>query len=289
VIEPKRATLAASRVDLRGIGAEPGERNLAGGAIADLARRMAAAAPDLSGGAIAIVDSPRWPRDMDLADGSEPHACRDIRERAIDAALRAMVRGLIESGGAPALRPLALFPTPRHSYFQAHMNAPACKPHLRALGRELFHMEKPVPLHGGTFTRFMIAGFAAYRALEMIGVESYEAYPDLQFRLWSREPILLPKKAGKKAREGRYRVVAALAERIGIAGCERLHRLDELDAAVLALSAAAAGSCGGIVAVLEHSAEGRFMVALDAPPPDGFMAERGEYARLRYNATFQSL
>jgi predicted nuclease with RNAse H fold len=264
VIEPKRATLTASRVDLRGIGAESGERNRTDGAIADLARRIAEAAPDLSGGAIAIVDSPRWPRDMDLADGSEPHACRDIRERAIDAALRTMVRGLIESGGPSALRPLALFPTPCHAYFHAHLSAPVCKPHLRALGWELFHLEKPVPLHGGTFTRFMIAGFAAYRALEMLGVESYEGYPDLQFRLWAHDAELPPKKAGKRAREKRRRIVAALSDRTGIAGCERLHRLDELDAAVLALSAAAAGRSGGIVAVLEHSAEGRFMVALDA-------------------------
>jgi predicted nuclease with RNAse H fold len=255
--------LTASRVDLRAIGAESGERIGTSGAIAELARRIADTAPELRTGAIAIVDSPRWPRDMDLAHPGE-FRDGDVQTRSLDAALRSMVRDLIEDGGAPALRPLALFPTPCHYYFHAQLSAPACKPHLRALGRELFHVTEPGPLHGGTFTRFMIAGFAAYRALEMLGVESYEAYPDLQFRLWTQDAGLPPKKAGKKAREKRRRIVAALADRIGIAGCERLHCLDELDAAVLALSAFATVRCGGVVALLEHGAEGRFMVALNA-------------------------
>ena len=242
---------------MRGIGAEAGE---ARGAIAELARRIADAAPHLRAGAIALVDSPRWPRDMDLARPGESRG--DIRERSIDAALRAMVRGLIDSGGAPALRPLALFPTPCRGYFDAHLDAPACKAHLRALGRELFPVRRSVALHGGTFTRFMIAGFATYRALESVGIASYEAYPDLQFRLWSRGKVLPPKKAGREAREERRRIVAALADRIGISGCGELNSLDALDAAILALSAACARHCGTI-AILEHRAEGRFMVATD--------------------------
>lgn len=246
---------------MRGIGGDAAQAGAARGSISELARRIAEAAPELRAGTIALVDSPRWPRDMDLA---RPGDCRgDVRERSLDAALRAMVRGLIASGGAPALRPPALFPTPCRRYFDACLNTPACKVHLRALGWELFPVRESVKPHGGVFTRFMIAGFAAYRALAMIGIESYEAYPDLQFRLWSRGRVLPPKKAGRKAREERRGIVVALADRIGISGCEALHRLDALDAAILALSAAAARRCGTI-ALLEHRAEGRFMVALDA-------------------------
>lgn len=241
---------------MRGIGqGAAGE----GGAIAELARKITDAAPELGAGAVALVDSPRWPRDLDLA---RPDASRgEIKERSIDAALRALVRELIARGVAPALRPLALFPTPLRDYFHACVNAAACKPHLRALGRALFPARKMIEPYGGTFTRFMIAGFAIYRALTMIAVESYEAYPDLQFRLWSREPNLPPKKA-KQAREKRQRIVEALGDRAAVAGCGELNRLDALDAAILALSAVAANRRGTLLTI-EHPAEGRFMMALD--------------------------
>jgi hypothetical protein len=255
VIEPHGAALKATRVDLRGIQA-----GAARGAIAELARRIADAAPELPAGAIALVDSPRWPRDLDVARPGQSRG--DIGGRSIDAALRAMVRSLIDSAEAPALRPLALFPTPCRAYFDACLDAPACKTHLRALGRELFDARPTAAPHGGTFTRFMVAGFAVYRALALMRVEACEAYPDLQFRLWSRAAILPPKRKRGEAREARRRIVAALANRIGIAGCDALNTLDALDAGILALSAAAARR-DGTIAILEHRAEGRFMVAMD--------------------------
>jgi hypothetical protein len=177
--------------------------------------------------------------------------------------LRALVLDLIAAGAAPALRPLTLFPTPCRSYFDACVGARGCKPHLRALGAELFPGRRTVESYGGTFTRFMIAGFAAYRALAMIGVRSYEAYPDLQFRLWSHDPALPPKKAGPRAREARRLIAAALGYRLGISGCDTLGRLDALDAAILSLSALAAAG-GGMLVALEHRSEGCFVVALDS-------------------------
>jgi hypothetical protein len=249
-------------------------RKLSG--IDELRRRILAAAPELgASGAIALVDSPRWPRDLDLGEGGgnlREVFVRAVLEasvgRKIDTTLRAMVGrlGLRKAGGAPFS--LALFPTPRLEYFAACARDPRCKPHLAALGRELFGdaIEKTspgtAPVGGRIFTRFMLTGFAAYRAIDGIGVESYEAYPDLALRLWAAGAEIPPKSAGRSALEARVRINRRLAEEIGCAGAARSATLDEDDAAVLALSAVNAQRSGAI-ALIEEAGEGRFALAID--------------------------
>ena len=109
----------------------------------------------------------------------------------------------------------------------------------------------------------MIAGFAAYKALDRIGVEGYEAYPDLAFRLWANGIDIPPKSAGKRALEVRAQIDRRLADELGCSGAEDIATFDGADAAVIALSVAKAQRTGAIV-VLEDSREGRFALAIDA-------------------------
>lgn len=165
-----------------------------------------------------------------------------------------------------------MFPTRPLDYFARQIAAPSCKPHLRAFGHELFGRGATDPglPTGGTFTRFMLAGFAAYRALEMRRITRYEGYPDLQFRLWSGD-VPLPSKMKKKMKKAdravalaaRQRLVATLADRLDVGGAAAVATLDQADAAILALSLLAAQSadCGIVV---EHPAEGRFWITLPA-------------------------
>jgi hypothetical protein len=244
------------------------------GAIGELSRRLLAAAPELGeSGAIAMVDSPRWPRDLDLSTregDSDLRCCGSASaSRTIDVALRALVNdlGLRKSDGRPFR--LSLFPTPPLMYFAAVVRDPGCKPHLAALGNTLFDRmldrfeAGTAPVGGRIFTRFMIAGFAAYKALERIGVESYEAYPDLAFRLWANGIDIPPKSAGKRALEVRAQIDRRLADELGCDGAKDIATFDGADAAVIPLSAARADRTGAIV-VLEDSREGRFALALDA-------------------------
>ena len=129
-----------------------------------------------------------------------------MRGRLLDAHLRALVRSVRgDVGTDAALRRLSMFPTPRFEYFARCAASPACKPHLRALAHELFadtfdaHDRGAAPRGGAIFTRFMLSGFAAYRALERIGAAAYECYPDLQFRLWAHGIELPPKGDHRKA------------------------------------------------------------------------------------------
>jgi hypothetical protein len=267
------AALNLSRVDLRGIHAS---RDAPGSAIGELARRIAKTAPQLNRGAVAIIDSPRWPRDLDWSEAAinenpRPGASR-ITGREIDASLQNIVRRL-RAAGATALK-LSMFPTPKMAYFAGQLHAPSCKSHLLALGRELFpsvsgSTASPV---GGSFTRFMLSGFAAYRALTACGVTCYEGYPDLQFRLWllDRDPesvANLPSKMGKVSRavalDARRRVATALATRLRIRGAKEIRTLDQADAAVMALSGAATRreACGLLLA---HPSEGSFWLTIPA-------------------------
>jgi hypothetical protein len=245
-------------------------------AIGELRRRLIAAAPELDElGAVTFIDSPRWPRDFDVAAAGVNGACVATASagysssRAIDASLRAMVRRLAlrKVDGAPFQ--LSLFPTPRFAFFAACVKDPRCKPHLAAIGRELFGAaiadadHAVAPTGGRIFTRFMLTGFAAYRAIEGIGAESYEAYPDLAFRLWADGIQIPPKSAGRAAFEARAEINRRLADVMGCAGAEGISTLDEADAAVLALSAAQARR-SGLMAVIEHRGEGRFALALNA-------------------------
>lgn len=244
------------------------------GAIAELACRLLAAAPELGAtGTIALIDSPRWPRDLDLAiSAAEAHAqrgcARPAAGRAIDASLRAIVRELALRKRDDTPFRLALFPTPTLEYFAACARDPRCKPHLAAIARELFGHTLasaptlPAPIGGRVFTRFMLTGFAAYRALERTLAEGFEAYPDLALRLWAYGEEIPPKGAGRAALDARKRINRRLAGDIGCAGASNISTLDQADAAVLALSTGVAARAGAIV-VIEQSGEGRFALALD--------------------------
>jgi hypothetical protein len=282
VIEAGGRALKLARVDMRGC-----ERAFAG-ANPELGRRISRAAPTLGRGAIAVVDSPRWPVDLDWARafvrvpadsrGSLVQRAESVRGRAIDHALRGLIAEL-RAAGATELR-LAMFPTPRLTYFTAQIASPTCKPHLRAFGRELFgRNSQSTPPFGGTFTRFMLAGFAVYAGLARLQAATYEGFPDLQFRLWgiNRE---LPSKTGTKRNgggraavlEARRGLVAELAARLRVEGAEAVRTLDQADAAILALSVVAA-STTGCGMVVRHPAEGSFWLTLPAglacliPPP----------------------
>ncbi|HTW88608.1 MAG TPA: hypothetical protein VMD75_11430, partial [Candidatus Binataceae bacterium] len=121
IIDRDRARIAYRRVALAGIEQAP---------LATLRARIVAAAPELERGALAIVDSPRWPRDRDVRNNRARYAPGG---RELDTYLRRMVAML--AGEAPALGRLAMFPTPPASYFLRCLADPGCKPHLQALGR----------------------------------------------------------------------------------------------------------------------------------------------------------
>jgi len=246
-----------------------------------------------------LVDSPRWPSDLDWSKaGSEDRLSRNEqprltaasrremtlrgkhgsgvaaatnsqRGRKIDAGLRALVFTLRRLDADSTLTPLSMFPTPPMRYFDAHLNIASCKPHLRLLGRELFGEalnRDHGPASGGIFTRFMIAGFATFRALQTIASEVYECYPDLQFKLWCRGQRLSSKnsaKGRKAALASRVRVLSVLARELGIHGIQ-VQRMDEADAAILALSTIAAQRHGATL-ILQTASEGSFMVAMDRP------------------------
>ena len=127
--------------------------------------------------------------------------------------------------GKPYMPGLAMFPTPRYDYFARWARDPRCKPHLSAIATELFgelldEWRRARPRRGGgaIFTRFMLAGFATYRALERLGVPAFESYPDLQLRLSSPSQstqTLPPKRRHAEALAARRRIVASLAARLG--------------------------------------------------------------------------
>jgi hypothetical protein len=264
LIDPVRRTLELSRVVLRGI------EEAAAGAQRELARRIGRAAPQLDRGAIALIDSPRWPVDLDWSQPGVVRRADAVTGRAIDRALQGLVKELRRAGARTLI--LSMFPTPRLDYFTRQIAAPGCKPHLRAFGQELLGPggTDPGPPKGGSFTRFMLVGFAAYQALAPRRVTRYEGFPDLQFRLWSGgEPLPSKMKKGMRkadraaALDARRRLVAALADRLDVGGAAAVSTLDQADAAILALSvlAAASADCGLVV---EAPAEGRFWLTLPA-------------------------
>jgi len=232
-------------VPLIEIGADP---------IESLKTRLSEVWPDAGAGSIALVDSPRCPRDVTWSE----RALRiDPGRRALDVALRRLVK-------LQGIR-LSMFPTPPLSYFRAQALAPRCKPHLRAFFDALFPGEDGADEgrapQGGVFTRFMVAGFAVYLALDDLRVRTFEAYPDLQFRLWSEDEIQ-SKGCGARAAGCRRRVNAKLRGELGLSTPRRKLSIDLLDAEILALSTAIA-SDRGILSVLSNAAEGRFLAALD--------------------------
>ncbi len=246
--------LSYHRVPLRGI-ASP--------AVDAIAHRIADAIGSDLRGAVALIDSPRTPRDLDCS-GSSMLLRGDVPDgRIIDASLRTLLRERFNG----AMRPLSMFPTPLASYFAGCIARRDCKPHLRAIAEELLpSILAPRSdladgkIAGGTFTRFMLAGFAAFPALEKLGVRVFEAYPDLQMRLWSDGVPVPPKRLRGEAIRTRQKICARLAETVGIANFATPQNLDEADAAILGLSAAASASSRSLIE-LHCPPEGRFAVA----------------------------
>jgi hypothetical protein len=219
------------------------------------------------------VDSPRWPCDLDWSRGAYLRQ-RDSKGRELDGILRALFRALTweaSNGGGRRVMGLSMFPTPRYNYFARCASDPRCKPHLRAVASELFAPLSSdgtatglAPSGGAIFTRFMLSGFATYRALERLGVTAFESYPDLQFRLSSPSTPLPPKGRRTDAMAARRRVVARLAVENKVREMRDPATLDQADAAVLALATARAER-RGVMAVASNTGEGRFMISLDAP------------------------
>ncbi len=183
-----------------------------------------------------------------------------------------MLRRLNENPARDRKTRLWLFPTPPMRYFAACVLDPACKPHLHLMAEQMFRPPKssahiPVRLTGGAlFTRFMIAGFAVYQALARIGVEAYEGYPYLGFRLWMSTDDELPaKKKTSNAYVDALEARRKILQRITLSAKFKMNppgTYDEADAAILATTAAAASRDGSIFQIRDR-AEGSFIVALD--------------------------
>jgi hypothetical protein len=271
-LEKGWTSLRYARVALKDIEAAPI------GAIAD---RIRAIVPPITADTFAIVDSPRWPRDLSHQDSAATPIRIASPGREIDRALRAVV--------APIVGRLSMYPTPELDNFLAAATDPRCKPHIRAIATELWNAglwngagpaRYEPPKRGNIFTRFMIVGFALYRALERIGAEAVEGYPDLQFRLCLNGHPLAAKGAGRAAAlEARARIIGKLSGKLSRRLSTNLawkpgHRvaspptLDSADAAVLALSVAAAVSRGEVIE-LRSPREGRFVVAMPDFTLDG--------------------
>jgi hypothetical protein len=243
------AEIEHRRIELAAIAADP---------LRMLRNHLRASCPGLGRGWLALIDSPRWPLDLDYS------AIRvTAREpvpggRTLDGALR----GLLRRRGQEPIQ-LSMFPTPRLEYFTKCASMAACKPHLRAIYLQLFGKAAPpaagasVSIRGGTFTRFMLAGFLTFRVLRDLGVETLEAYPELEFRL-ANHKRLPPKRTGAALTE-RIGVIARLRAAAGISTATLPKTLDQADAEVLALSAVTAARCGQL-ATLAHPAEGRFLI-----------------------------
>jgi hypothetical protein len=273
IVDSPPRTLVFKRVALDGLN---------GNACGTLAQRIEEAAPGLDARTVVLVDSPRWPCDLDWSRGAH---LRDPapRGREVDAVLRQIFRTLRvvpADRAVPALKVrilgLSMFPTPRYEYFARCARDPRCKPHLSAIAAELFgalsrdvlscedgDARGSAPSGGAIFTRFMLAGFATYRALEQLGVQAFESYPDLQLRLSSPSTELPPKGRRAEALAARRHVVASLAARLRLRDTPVPATLDQADAAALALAAAACARHGALW-VISNPSEGRFMIALNA-------------------------
>lgn len=188
-------------------------------------------------------------------------------ERDIDTMLRAIVAriNLVRSPGARIQ--LSMFPTPPLEYFIRCAADAKCKAHLGAIAHTLLRItprRSPATLRNGgwIFTRFMLAGFAVYHALERLGVEAFEAYPYLAFSLWKSGAEPLPPKSARRAALARRRkIIVRLGKEAGIE-VPSPATLDEADAAALTLTAIAASSAKRGALALEGACSGRFLLPL---------------------------
>ena len=259
IVNASRRTMSFQWVALDALGEIP---------CAALARKITEVAPEIDARATVLVDSPRCPRDIDLSDGTVRKPAPPQRE--IDVELKRIFPLLMNApDGKPCKPALAMFPTPLRAYFAQWADHPKGKPHLAAMTRELFEeflaekggAGRDGGSGGGTFTRFMLAGFATYRALELLGTSPFESYPDLQMRLCAPS-TKLPAKKLLSALTVRRQIVASLCESLGIVAASAPRMLDQADAAAMAL-AAALSARSNTLRTVSHRCEGRFMLALD--------------------------
>ena len=229
-------------------------------ALGALRQRVSSCWPAVDTGWLALIDSPRSPRDLDCSRGIAARRCVPA-SRELDRALRERLRA---PAAARAIR-LSMFPTPVLAYFRQCVVRSDCKPHLRAIYRQLFDAQA-VPesagegrLAGGSFTRFMLAGFLAFRAWEGVGAHTLEAYPELQYRLCGGERIASKRHPVATVRNTRVEVIMELRRELAIAASPPPANLHQADAEILALSAARAMKHNSLAA-LEHPAEGRFLL-----------------------------
>jgi hypothetical protein len=231
---------------------------------------MLAAFSGRGSGSVAIIDSPRWPRDLDWSrrhEGITPIVRPDPPPgRDLDRALRALIRRSVTANAEPIR--LSMFPTPRLDYFTGCVTNRECKPHLRTIYGALFGRLPATStdgrISGGTFTRFMLCGFVAYVVLEQMGVKCYECFPDVQFRLLGQGGYLPPKRKRTAALRERLKILDALYSEQGIAAGPRASTLDQADAAVMVL----AGLRPGSLVSIRNPAEGEFIVAFRDSPPN---------------------
>jgi hypothetical protein len=255
VLRVNTSTLQHHRIALRGIEDGP---------LQVLRERLRACCPDAGPRWLALIDSPRWPVDLDCSTSAITWREPIPAGRLLDRALREMLRA---SPNHAAMR-LSMFPTPGLAYFAGRAGRPDCKRHLRAAYVHLFEgphraanpglSSEAIMAGGGNFTRFMLAGFLTFRAFQSLGAQTLEAYPELQFRLAARAR-LLPKRAGKPALAQRVGINRKLRRMLGIGRSPLPANLDQADAEILALSATLAAHSDSL-ATLEHPAEGRFLI-----------------------------
>jgi hypothetical protein len=197
--------------------------------------------------------------------------------RSIDAALYSLTHELNCNPARERKIRLSLFPSRPLNYFTACMMHPYCKPHLAALGTSMFgHLNittngmTPLKLTGGAlFTRFMIAGFAAYFALDRIGIETFEGYPYLAFSMWLDAKEELPPKGRRSAAlEARREILRRIAKARAGLRMPAPANLDQADAAILGLTVASASLTLGSTFQISQPAEGRFLLALDRDDRD---------------------
>jgi hypothetical protein len=249
--------------------------------IAQIAERISEDFPELGAGAVALVDSPRAPC----------VAQRRSRQRDLDVMLRLTVAALNRARSSAEYVRLSLFPTPAADYFARCASATACKPHLIRIARELrltSKRTKSAPRgRGWLFTRFMLAGFATHRALEQLGVETFESYPYLVFALWKSASERLPPKSERRAASYARQAILARLTRNCQLTAPATKSLDEADAAVMAVTAHLSATGRGGALTFHSQMHGTFLLALGprdlaaletvARPPlrvDGLAAKR---------------
>jgi hypothetical protein len=256
------AAIEHHRIALAGIEADP---------LRILSQRLSESCPDLISKSLALIDSPRWPRDLDYSSRAVLVRNPVASSRMLDQALRERLRDLPDHDPIQ----LSMFPTPKLQYFSDCARSPLCKPHLRSIYLQLFGSgaidssnspsNRPGTIRGGTFTRFMLAGFLTFRAFEELGIPTLEAYPELEFRLAGRKQ-LAPKGERKAALAEQIAIIGPLRHSLGIATEPMPKTLDQVDAEILVLSAAAAAKAGRLAA-LEHPAEGCFLITFQTGKP----------------------